>query len=197
MRRKTLQSDIARALGISRQRVHVLMNRGMPVDSVDAARAWRAEHMDADLMKPDPRGTAAPVNPQLAELKLRLLAAEVELKEEKARNAGGVTLPYMRVEQGLQTGLQLLRASIGGAKSDLFAEVTQKIGTAAARDVLSVVERFWDGVHDVACDAILQGFQRELPLWGRDFRNRWVRVKRGNFPDRAYPGEPRLLDEDG
>jgi len=63
--------------------------------------------------------------------------------------------------------------------------------------VLAFVEHWWRGVHDAACDAILQGFQRELPKWGRDFHGRWVALHRGNFPDKPRPGEPRIVADDG
>lgn len=55
MRRKMTLADIGRGLGISRQRVHALRAKGMPVDSIRAAQEWRAEHLDPDLMRPDPR----------------------------------------------------------------------------------------------------------------------------------------------
>lgn len=39
-------SILAKALGISKTAVHKRGRRGMPVDSVEAARAWSAEHVD-------------------------------------------------------------------------------------------------------------------------------------------------------
>ncbi|MBC2602073.1 hypothetical protein [Puniceicoccus vermicola] len=41
---KLSQSQIASALGVSRQYVNKLKKQGMPVDSVDAAKAWRDEN---------------------------------------------------------------------------------------------------------------------------------------------------------
>ena len=38
-------ADLARALDITPQRVSALIREGMPTDSVDAAKAWRAERM--------------------------------------------------------------------------------------------------------------------------------------------------------
>ena len=190
MRRKTLKVDIARALGISRQRVHVLAKRGMPTDSAERARAWRAEQPDADSMKPDPRAHA-PVPTEDAALKRRKLAAVVTILEDKAKNAGGVSLPSVQVERGIRTGLQLLRASINGSTSTMFNDFAAVLGDNGARKVLAMVEGWWAGVHDQAADALLHGLVRELPVWGRDFRGRYVKMLRGNFPDVPYPGEPR------
>ena len=190
MRRKTLKVDIARALGISRQRVHVLAKRGMPTDSAERARAWRAEQPDADSMKPDPRAPAASTPAGDAALKSRKLAAVVTILEDKAKNAGGVSLPSVQVERGIRTGLQLLRASINGSTSTMYGEFSAVLGDNGARVVLARVEDWWAGVHDAATDAILLGLQRELPAWGRDFRGRYVKTLRGNFPDVPVHGEP-------
>ena len=39
------QNEIARALGLSKASISVLRHRGMPLDSVAAARRWREEHI--------------------------------------------------------------------------------------------------------------------------------------------------------
>jgi hypothetical protein len=198
MRRKLLKSDLARALGLHRSRITQLERQGMPTGSVEAARAWRAEHCDPDRVKPtasSDRITAAPVDVTYGTLKTRLLLAEVLLKEARAENSGSVSLPSARVEKGLQTGLQLLRASVGGHATLLYETVRTTLGDAAAAEISELIERWWARVHDIACDAILLGFQSELPVWGRDFRNRWVATNRGNFPEQPYPGEPRAIED--
>ncbi len=48
------QTEIAEALGLTRQRVSVLVKDGMPIDSVEAAMAWRQD-------REDNRTKAAPV----------------------------------------------------------------------------------------------------------------------------------------
>ena len=45
------QTDIAEALGLTRQRVSILVKKGMPIDSVEAATAWRQAQDDARLRK--------------------------------------------------------------------------------------------------------------------------------------------------
>lgn len=44
--RTPTMAEIGRALGLSRQAVHTLSRRGMPVHSVEAAHAWRLAHLD-------------------------------------------------------------------------------------------------------------------------------------------------------
>ncbi len=45
------QTDIAEALGLTRQRVSILVKKGMPIDSVEAATAWRQAQDDARIRK--------------------------------------------------------------------------------------------------------------------------------------------------
>ena len=45
------QTEIADALGLTRQRVSVLVKKGMPIDSIDAAIAWRQEQEDARVRR--------------------------------------------------------------------------------------------------------------------------------------------------
>ena len=44
--RTPTMAEIGRALGLSRQAVHTLSRRGMPVHSIEAAHAWRLAHLD-------------------------------------------------------------------------------------------------------------------------------------------------------
>ena len=52
------QTDIADALGLTRQRVSVLVKKGMPVNSVDAAVAWRQAQEDGRT-RPAPKAAPA------------------------------------------------------------------------------------------------------------------------------------------
>jgi hypothetical protein len=45
------QTEIAEALGLTRQRVSILVKKGMPIDSVEAATAWRQSQEDARVRK--------------------------------------------------------------------------------------------------------------------------------------------------
>ena len=48
------QSDLGRALGLSKQAISKLKGQGMPVDSVEAAQAWRAARQNVAARKPLP-----------------------------------------------------------------------------------------------------------------------------------------------
>ena len=76
------QTEIADALGLTRQRVSVLVKQGMPVDSVEAASAWR-QARDDERRRPAPvvdLGT-------LTDLTLELIALEAELERRRVTNA--------------------------------------------------------------------------------------------------------------
>ena len=45
------QTEIAEALGLTRQRVSILVKKGMPIDSVEAAISWRQSQEDARVRK--------------------------------------------------------------------------------------------------------------------------------------------------
>lgn len=59
------QSELARALGLSKQAVSKLKGQGMPVHSVEAARAWRDENLSVAARKETresvPVASAAPI----------------------------------------------------------------------------------------------------------------------------------------
>lgn len=61
-----LQSDLARALGISKQAVSKLKARGMPVDSVASAQAWREVRQNVAARKAVPVETRAKLAAVLA-----------------------------------------------------------------------------------------------------------------------------------
>jgi len=47
------QTQLAEALGMSRQQLYRLKRRGMPVDSVESALSWRSKHLDPAWMSPE------------------------------------------------------------------------------------------------------------------------------------------------
>jgi len=192
-RQKWTAHRLAQALGVSDGLVSRYRKAGMPLD-LTGATAWRLAHVD-EKYAPTPRAApdAATVAGDSA-LKTRKLAAVVTILEDKARNAGGVSLPSIHVEKAIIVGLQLLRSSITSSAGAMYGDFAAALGDDGARKLLGMVEDWWAGVHDAAADAILRGLVRELPVWGRDFRGRYVALHRGNFPDVPFPGEPRTHD---
>ena len=53
------QAAIGRALGLSPAAMTKLKKQGMPVDSVEAAQAWRVERQNVAQRKPVPAGCSA------------------------------------------------------------------------------------------------------------------------------------------
>lgn len=168
----------------------------MPVHSLEAAKAWRDEHCDPDRVKRPPgAAAAAPADGEMADLKRRLLAAEVGLAESRLDSYGGAMLPSVKVEKAFLFGLQYLRCGVDGMLSPVYMDVATAIGEPAARTMFGVLGDWWRGVYNVACDGIMLGLQEQFPQWGADFRARWITTHRGNFPDVPMPGEPRALED--
>lgn len=80
------QTDIAEALGITRQRVSILVKKGMPIDSVEAATAWRQAQDDARVRR-------APIAP--AQLDDGTLADTIAEHRTLVTRARGVWLGAM------------------------------------------------------------------------------------------------------
>ncbi len=80
------QTEIAEALGLTRQRVSILVKKGMPIDSVEAATAWRQAQEDARLRK-------APIAP--AQLDDGSLAETILEHRSLVTRARGVWLAAM------------------------------------------------------------------------------------------------------
>jgi phage terminase Nu1 subunit (DNA packaging protein) len=55
------QAAIGRALGLSQASITKLKGQGMPVDSVESARAWRKARQNIAARKPEPVANRAPV----------------------------------------------------------------------------------------------------------------------------------------
>lgn len=55
MTERPTQNELAAALGISKQAVSKNKKQGMPVDSLEAALAWRRRHLNVAQRKPDPK----------------------------------------------------------------------------------------------------------------------------------------------
>jgi hypothetical protein len=74
-----IQKELVEALGISREAVRLLVGKGMPTDSVKAAKSWRAKHI-ASQSDGFSIGEA-----RLAKAKLDVINKQLDL-EERRRN---------------------------------------------------------------------------------------------------------------
>ena len=66
------KTELARALGISRQMVYKLINQGMPVDSVDSAKQWRKKILNPYKTK---------------EYRVGLMQAPIKIRNERLRQS--------------------------------------------------------------------------------------------------------------
>ena len=89
------QRELARALGLSKQAISKLKGQGMPVDSVEAAQAWREAHQSPARRKPGPNDPpkAQPPDAAVAEdfqaARTRREIAEANLSEMKEAELRG------------------------------------------------------------------------------------------------------------
>jgi hypothetical protein len=73
--RTPTMAEIGRALGLSRQAVHTLNRRGMPVHSVEAAHAWRLAHLDPARRKAGDFDRELSIRQRLAQAQALMSAA--------------------------------------------------------------------------------------------------------------------------
>ena len=88
-------AEIGRALDLSRQAVHALHLRGMPVHSVEAAHAWRLAHLDPARRKAGDFDRALWVRQRLA-LAESLMGAAGDALARGNESAFAVLVPSLR-----------------------------------------------------------------------------------------------------
>lgn len=142
---------LARALGLSRGQITKLAARGMPVDDVDGARAWRRRHLDPSWAKPDPgplgasgSGEGDPVGKAL-----RLMCADVCNPEfvSIAIAAAGLELDgeeTLRMAEGLAEAYMALADTIlgGAGQYPVPDELLTRPGTPARAAVVERIDTF-------------------------------------------------------
>jgi hypothetical protein len=79
---KLKQSTIAKDLGVTEGRVSQLKAQGMPVDSMDAARCWYAEHVD---QKFSPKLIPGVVIPSAREHVSEIIAEAYDIQRARAK----------------------------------------------------------------------------------------------------------------
>lgn len=147
------QAALARALGLSPAAITKFKARGMPIDSVEAAQAWRAKHLRprvrADRQKPAGSALASPL--QRAE-QLGLLALEdfeahagalrAALRALSREDARRVRLEFTVWDQlhGAELLAEVCDPTLAG-RVDVDEEASDVLSFEAATDIL----------FDVAC----------------------------------------------
>jgi len=120
------QTDIAEALGLTRQRVSILVKKGMPIDSVEAATAWRQAQEDARLRK-------APIAP--AQLDDGSLADTILEHRSLVTRARGVWLGAM--DAGDPNQVKYQSAYNSSLRSLISLEEEQERRLILAKDYIS------------------------------------------------------------
>jgi phage terminase Nu1 subunit (DNA packaging protein) len=110
------QKQLAAALGMSEGQVSKLKRRGMPTDSIEAARAWRSQHIngyvrtDADTAPPpvvaDPSERATVGQLNLAQERAALARAQRLLVESRLAIAAGEYAPIKLLARVLASASQ-------------------------------------------------------------------------------------------
>lgn len=127
MAKRPNQSALARQLGITPGRVSQLAKAGMPIFSVEAARAWRAQHVapiatgkdQADDPMPgeqapasgwDDDGDQAPAG--YLQSRARREAAEASMAEMRERELSGELIRVAAVESVWAAGMAQMREAL-------------------------------------------------------------------------------------
>ena len=171
------QTEIADALGLTRQRVSVLVKQGMPVDSVEAAIAWRQA-------RDDERRRPAPI-PELETLTDLSLEQSIITHKARVEHAGEIWDAAMRGGDTNQGKYQSAYNAAFKTLIDLEAElerrrvtnaefISAKEATAAMRELIAEVVNRLD---KLALDCA-EGCNPETPAKAVKVLEAWVRKTR-------------------
>lgn len=157
------QAALARELGISPGRVTQLAQRGMPLFSVDAARAWRAQNVapmatgkdnagappSADRMSeigPDDDGDQAPAG--YLQSRARREAAEASMAEMRERELAGELIRITAIENVLSVALAQFREALLLIPSRIGPQLAAESDAAAVINTLE--QEISNALHNLA-----------------------------------------------
>lgn len=133
--RTPTMAEIGRALDLSRQAVHSLSRRGMPVHSVEAAHAWRLAHLDPARRKAGGEFDRELQNRQRLTLAESLMGAAGDALARGNESAFAVLVPSLREAMREVPELARDRLLLDLAVMDrLVAPVAEVIDACAAED---------------------------------------------------------------
>ena len=123
-RRKYLRADLARDLGVDKAVITRLAKRGMPTNSLERAREWRAANLDPAKVKPGPQpATDAPDRGVLAAARQRRAIAAAALEELKLGEAEGRLIEKASVERTTLRIIASLMAQLEAIPSRVAPEL--------------------------------------------------------------------------
>jgi phage terminase Nu1 subunit (DNA packaging protein) len=132
---------LAKGLGVTRGRVSQMKAAGMPVDSLDSARAWRDEHVRPRIDN-TPKGlgaVAAALAPDIAEARARREHHEANIAAMREHQMAGSLVELALVERALVGMTAQVRANLERVP-DKLAEVVAAESDAHRIHALLVAE---------------------------------------------------------
>ena len=135
------QNHLAAMLGISKATCSEAVKRGMPVDSLEAAQAWRARHLDPARRKQakDTPEALPPIEPPLEsfdEAKTRDKIAEADMREMAAAKRRGELIEVAAVVNVLAHDFATTRDALLQLPSRLAAMLAAERDPAAVQNLL-------------------------------------------------------------
>ncbi|MBC9071833.1 hypothetical protein IAI53_07615 [Thauera sp. CAU 1555] len=142
-------TELGNALGISKGQVSKLADRGMPTDSVEAARAWRAKNLHpswSEEARAAGEGAAAGAGNSSAfwAAKTRKEAAQAELAEIELAREKRALCEIEKVHRALYAAHRVLRDQLLSVPNRLAAQVVGVTPQAAAELMRGEIRRCLD-----------------------------------------------------
>jgi hypothetical protein len=139
---------LGKELGISRIQVWRLAQKGMPLDSADAARAWRAANVQSRTRTGQVFGEVA-----------RLRRAQAELAELDAATRAGRLAPVEEYDAATMEALTIISTQLGGLPGRVAGELAGMTDPAKIRRYLAdEINR----IRNAAADALEQWAARRM-----------------------------------
>lgn len=140
-------TGLGEALGLSKGQISKLAAKGMPTDSVAAARAWRAENLHPSW-SPEARGeggahgaATASASSEFLASRARKEAAQAELAEIELARAKHGLCEVERVHRALYAAHRMLRDQLLSVPNRLAAQVVGLTPQAAAELMRAEIRR--------------------------------------------------------
>lgn len=146
------QTELGHALGLSKQTISKLKGQGMPVDSVEAAQAWREARQNVAARKPAPNDLSPPTSQEADGLPEDFQAARTR------REIAEATMAEMRKAEleGKLIRVDAIRAAWASRISslrDAFMQLPNRLAPVLAAE--ASIER----VSDMLDEAIRQALE--------------------------------------
>lgn len=129
------QAELAAALGVDPALVTRYKRRGMPVDSIAAAQAWKAENVRARVGGRPGKGDAAAAPhavPGYGDHRARREAAEADMAELEAKRKAAQLMPVEPAERAVFDAFRELRDATFAA---IRSAAPQVLGLTEVREV--------------------------------------------------------------